>query len=133
MMGLLLMMLAATVAEPGVACPVDIQPGAAVHAAARTPNFKFALPVGGPTRLLLAPANSVRLAAKSPHAAAATSSAGLAAIDVERAGKLQVRLSSKTYVDLLRNGTIVAASSHARYTANCPLHKSVTFSVTPGR
>lgn len=105
----------------------------AAHVAAKTPAMRFALKPGDAVKLALAPARSVKLAVKSGHTAAPGSYAGLAAIDVDRAGRLTVALSSATYVDLVRDGRALVAVAHQR-TADCAtMHKTVTFAVTPGR
>ena len=129
-------LLAAFVATPALAeqaCPAKtIWDKPVRHLAARAPEMRFALKTGIATDLTLLPANKVKLAISSDRVKPGTSS-GLAAIDVERAGKLDVALSTATYVDLIRDGKALKSVSFGN-PRNCDgVHKSVTFDVKPGR
>ena len=103
------------------------------HVAARSADMKFALPANGSSAISLLPAKTVKLAAASSHKAKPGTSAGLAAIDVPKAGKLDVVLSTATYVDLVRDGKVLQSSGHAMTRGCTGMRKDVTFDVTPGR
>lgn len=103
------------------------------HLAARAPEMKFALATGTSNQLELRGAKDVKFAVASDRKPKANTSAGLAGLDVTKAGKLDVILSNGTYVDLVRDGKILKSVSHASL-ASCPgFRKQVTFDVTPGR
>jgi hypothetical protein len=103
------------------------------HLAARAPDMKFALATGVSTQLELRAGKDVKLAAKTDRKPKQRTSAGLAALDVAKAGKLDVILSNATYVDLVRDGRVLKSASFAM-PKNCPgIRKSVTFGVVPGR
>ncbi|MBA3896113.1 MAG: hypothetical protein H0X36_03030 [Sphingomonadaceae bacterium] len=95
--------------------------------------MRFALKPGEAVRLTLALAKAVKLALKPAREPKAGSFEGLAAIDVSRAGKLSVALSSATYVDLIRDGKALKSAGHERLADCTGIHKTVTFDVTPGR
>ena len=95
--------------------------------------MKFALKTGTATDLTLLPADKVELVVKSDRSGKTETSAGLAALDVERAGKLDVALSTATYVDLIRDGKALKSISFGQPKDCAGVHKSVTFEVVPGR
>jgi hypothetical protein len=100
------------------------------HLAARTPDMKFALKPGGAVQIGLLPPTQVKFASGKT---ARKGYAGLAAIDVPRAGTLQLALDNKTYVDLVRDGKVLplAAEPHGH---GCPgIQKALDFKVAPGR
>lgn len=103
------------------------------HLAARAPELKFALATGTLNQIGLLPAKSVKLAVGGPRAPRPGSTAGLAALDVTKPGKLDVLLSNATYIDLVRDGRILRSTGHNDF-KTCPgLRKSVNFDVVPGR
>jgi hypothetical protein len=103
------------------------------HLAARAPDMKFALATGTSNEIGLLPAKAVKLAVKGDRPPKPGSTAGLAALDVAKAGKLDIILSNATYVDLVRDGKTVKSIGHTDL-KTCPgLRKSVTFGVVPGR
>ena len=103
------------------------------HLAARSPTMRFAHKPGGTAQIGLLAAKDVRLAAKTKRTPKPRTSAGLAAIDVDKTGKLDVILSNATYVDLVRDGKILRSAGHSDF-KSCPgLRKSVSFGVVPGR
>lgn len=103
------------------------------HLAARAPEMKFALATGTSTQLELRAGKDVKLAAKTDRKLKPRTSAGLAALDVTKAGKLDIILSNATYVDLVRDGRILKSTGHIDL-KTCPgLRKSVAFDVVPGR
>lgn len=105
----------------------------AKHLAARTPEMKFALATGTSTIIELRAAKDVKFAVESKRTAKPNASAGLAALEVSKAGPLEVILSNATYVDLVRDGAILKSTSHSDLKA-CPgFRKSVLFDVVPGR
>ncbi len=87
------------------------------HVAAKNPRMRFALEPNSSAQLDLHVQRSVQLATKEGKQGWANSYAGLAAIDVERAGKLDVLLSSRAYVDLVQDGKTLTSSDTRR--ANC--------------
>ena len=101
------------------------------HLAARAPEMKFVLATGTSTEIGLLSATVVAVTGARPPRPGST--AGLAALDVGKPGKLDVLLSNTTYVDMVRDGRILKSSGHTDYKA-CPgLRKSVSFEVVPGR
>lgn len=133
MIASLLMIL---VAAPAVAqtCPApsgwDVP---AKHLAARSPDMKFALATGTSAQLELRANKDVQFAVDSGRKPKANSSAGLAAVDVAKAGKLDIILSNATFVDLVRDGQILKSTGHSSL-ATCPgFRKLVSFDVVPGR
>lgn len=123
-------------AAPAVAqtCPAPAGWDApAKHLAARSPDMKFALATGTSVQLELRASKDVQFAVASDRKPKANSLAGLAALDVAKAGKLDVILSNATYVDLVRDGKTLKSTGHASL-ATCPgFRKSVSFDVVPGR
>jgi hypothetical protein len=98
--------------------------------AARTPDMKFGLKPGGTVQIGLLPQNAVKFAAGR---VTRKGYAGMAALDVAKAGTLQLVLDNKTYVDLVRDGKALplAGEPHAH---GCPgIQKALDFKVTPGR
>ncbi|NNM76303.1 hypothetical protein HJG53_05225 [Sphingomonas sp. ID1715] len=102
------------------------------HAAARVPSFRFALKPETAHQLQLLPSGQVKLATGNARKPAVGGYAGLAAIDVAQAGTLDVLLSGKAYVDLVRDGKTVVASAH-RHLGCGGIFKRVSFEVVPGR
>jgi hypothetical protein len=132
---MMMIMLAAFLPGAALAAPACKVPAGwtkpVAHRAAASPDMKFALQTGQAVRLSLLGANTVKLAAASAHKAKPNRAAGLAALDVPRAGTLSVALSTATYVDLVRDGTIIKTSG---FSDNCgAVRKTVRFPVTPGR
>ena len=103
------------------------------HLAARAPAMKFALATGSATLLELRGANDVTLAVTTDRKAKPDTSAGLAALDVATAGKLDVILSNATYVDLVRDGRVLKSTGHTDLKTCTGFRKSVSFDVVPGR
>ncbi len=131
-----LVLVAMLVAGPAVAqtCPAPMGWNKPVrHLAARAPAMKFALATGSSTLLELRGAKDVKLAAKTDHKAKPNSSAGLAALDVTKGGKLDVILSNATYVDLVRDGRVLQSTAHTDLKTCAGIRKSVAFDVVPGR
>ncbi len=123
----------ALLAAAAAACPAPqgwAKP--ARHVAARSADMKFALPVNGSSTIALLPVKSVKLA-DAGHKPNPGTSAGLAAIDVPKAGKLDVVLSTATWVDLVRDGRALASSGHGMTKGCAGMRKDVTFDVVPGR
>lgn len=103
------------------------------HVAARAPEMKFALATGTSTQLELRAGKDVKLAAITDRKPKPRTSAGLAALNVAKAGKLDVILSNATYVDLVRDGRTLKSASFTM-PKDCPgIRKSVTYDVVPGR
>lgn len=100
------------------------------HIAARAPEMKFGLKPGGTVQIALLPQNDVKFAAGK---ATRKGYAGLAAIDLPKAGTLQLALDNKTYVDLVRGGKPLALAGEPRM-KGCPgVQKTLDFKVAPGR
>lgn len=102
------------------------------HVAARTANLRFALKPNGSAQLQLHPEPAVAVPLKKERAKQPRQFAGLAALDVAKAGKLEVSLSDRAYVDLIRDGRALESTAHGH--RGCRgLAKSVSFDVRPGR
>jgi len=100
------------------------------HLAARAPEMKFGLKPGGTVQIALLPQNEVKFAAGK---ATRKGYAGLAAIDVPKAGTLQLALDNKTYVDLVRSGKPLALAGEPRMKGCHGVPKMLAFKVAPGR
>ena len=103
------------------------------HIAARSADMRFALKTGSAVQLGLRPRRDVRLATPAPRQADARSFAGLAALDVPRAGKLELVLSNRSYVDLVRDGRALRSTAHSDPRNCAGVRKVVVFDVKPGR
>ena len=102
------------------------------HVAAKNARLRFALEPDSSAQLELHVQRSVQLATKEGKSGWMNRFAGLAAVDVTKAGKLDVLLSQRAYVDLVRDGRTMQSTEHRR--AKCSgIHKVVTFDVEPGR
>jgi hypothetical protein len=100
------------------------------HLAARAPEMKFALKPGSVVQIGLLPQAAVRFAAGKPSR---KGYAGIAAIDVPRAGTLQLSVGNKTFVDLVRDGKPLALAAEPK-TKACPgVQKTLDFKVASGR
>ncbi|MES2291643.1 MAG: hypothetical protein V4530_18095 [Pseudomonadota bacterium] len=104
----------------------------AKHLAARVPDMKFALATGTTTQIELRAASDVNFAVAEREPKPRTS-AGLAALDVPKAGKLDVILSNATFVNLVRDGATLKSTGHNDLKTCAGFRKSVSFDVTPGR
>jgi hypothetical protein len=136
MMKMIYLALALTISAPAAAQVCAIPAGwdkPVPHLAARKMPMAFALKVGLATRLILLPASEVTLVASSDHKPKPDTTSGLAALDVPRAGKLDIALSTATYVDLVRDGKVLPSVGHRHADACTGIRKIVTFDVQPGR
>jgi hypothetical protein len=77
--------------------------------------------------------SDVKLAVKTDRKAKWNTSAGLAALDVAKPGKLDVILSNATYVDVVRDGRVLKSIGHTDLKTCTGFRKSVSFDVVPGR
>ncbi|HEV2567522.1 hypothetical protein [Sphingomonas sp.] len=102
------------------------------HVATRAPNFRFALKPDSSHLLQLYPQLSVVLAVKPPKPARRGDHAGLAALDIAKAGRLDVLLSERAYIDLVYRGKPLRSVEHGRLQCN-GIFKRVSFDVQPGR
>jgi hypothetical protein len=102
---------------------------AAPYAAAKRPAMRAALKPGEAVALALRPLGRVRLPVEPGKAPKPGTYAGLATLEVPKAGKLTVTLSSATYVDLVRDGKIVPSVAHEKGGPCASMHKRVTFDV----
>ncbi len=122
-------------ATPALAQPCAAPAGwakPARHVAARNANLRFGLKPNSSAQLQLHAEPSVAVPIKQDRAKQTREFAGLAALDVVKAGKLDVSLSDRAYVDLVRDGRAVASSMHGH--GKCAgIAKTVTFDVKPGR
>lgn len=136
MRSMMSMVMLAGVSMPAFAQTCPSAPGWAKperHLAARSADMRFALKAGHSVELGLRPRGDVRLAGTAGRPAGPKSYAGLAALDVAKAGKLEIVLSNRSYVDLIRDGKALKSASH-RETPGCAgMRKTVSFDVTPGR
>lgn len=103
------------------------------HLAASAPEVRSALATGSSALLELRSARDVTLAVTRDRKPKLDTSAGLTALDVPKAGKLDVILSSATYVDLVRDGRMLKSTGHTDLQSCTGLRKLVTFDVVPGR
>lgn len=127
------LILAALLAGPAVAanCPNPASWDKPLrYQAARPPAMKFALKPDTSYELTLSPQDQVKFpvgqVTRKGHA-------GVAAIDIARAGTLTVMISNRTFLDLARDGAVlnlIAEPGHP----DCPgVRKALNFTVTPGR
>jgi len=100
------------------------------HLAARAPEMKFALKPGSTVLIGLLPQGEVKFAAGK---ASRKGYAGLAAIDVPKAGTLQLAVDNKTYVDLVRGGKPLALAGEPKTRGCAGVQKILGFKVAPGR
>jgi hypothetical protein len=136
MMKLIYLALALTIAAPAAAQVCNTPNGwntPTAHGAARKMPLAFALTVGPATRLALLPASEVTPAISSDRKTKPDTMSGLAALDVPRAGKLDIALSTAAYVDLIRDGKALPSVGHRHADACTGIRKIVTFDVQPGR
>lgn len=102
------------------------------YASARLPRFRFGLKPDSSALLELNVQRSVVLATKEGKQGWMDRYAGLAALDVEKQGRIDVLLSSQAYVDLVKDGQTLKPVDHGR--VNCKgIYKRVSFDVQPGR
>jgi hypothetical protein len=102
------------------------------HAAARLPRFRFGLKPNTSALLELNVQRSVVLATKEGKEGWLDRYAGLAALDVEKPGRIDVLLSNRAYVDLVKDGQTLKSVDHGRLNCN-GIFKRVSFDVQPGR
>lgn len=91
------------------------------------------LPIGTGVRVTLLPTPfiSYRLAPERPGTPA--SSGGLLAIDVGQAGRYRVALGEAAWIDMVRDGRMVASAAHGHGPACSGIRKMVDFDLAPGR
>ncbi|HYZ48776.1 MAG TPA: hypothetical protein VE567_07775 [Sphingomonas sp.] len=100
------------------------------HVAARSSAMNFALKPGAVSQIALLPRERVTFATGR---ASRKGYAGLAAIDVAKAGTLHVLVGNRTYVDLVRGGKPIALAAEPAH-PGCPgVRKALEFAVQPGR
>lgn len=100
------------------------------HQAGRSPDMKFGLKTGTAHELGLLGQDQVKFATGG---VARKGFAGVAAIDVPRAGMLIVVVSNRTFVDLIRDGKALHLAGEPAH-PDCPgVRKALMFAVTPGR
>jgi hypothetical protein len=102
------------------------------HAAARLPRFRFGLKPDSSALLELHVQRSVVLATKEGKQGWLDRYAGLAALDVDKLGRVDVLLSNQAYVDLVKDGQTLKSVDHGRVNCN-GIFKRVSFDVQPGR
>jgi hypothetical protein len=100
------------------------------HLAARAPEMKFGLKPGGAVQIGLLPQDQVTFAAGK---ATRKGYAGLAAIDVPKAGTLELAVDNKTYIDLVRAGKPLALAAEPKMKGCQGVQKMLAFKVAPGR
>lgn len=125
--------LALMLAGPAVAADCPNPAGWAKpeqHRAARSPDLKFALKPDASYELALLPQDQVKFAVGEVRRKGL---AGVAAIDVPKAGTLTVMAGNRTFVDLVRDGKALDLSGEPAH-PDCPgVRKALTFKVSPGR
>ena len=132
-----MLILAALLPTMAFAAPVCDVPGGwgkpVGHRAAASPEMRFALKPGDSFALTLLPDGKVKLAVPSGHKPKPGARfAGLAALDLARAGTVTIVLSDKAYVDLVRDGKALTSTAHSDPACG-GIAKTVSFAVTPGR
>jgi hypothetical protein len=100
------------------------------HLAARSPDMKFGLKPGGTVQIGLLPQRQVKFASGR---VTRKGYAGLAAIDVPKAGTLQLAVDNRTYVDLVRGGKPLALAGEPKTKGCVGVQKILDFKVAPGR
>jgi len=102
------------------------------HASAKRPTFRFGLKPNSSALLELGPQRSIMLATKEAKQGGKDRYAGLAALDVAKGGRIDVLLSNRAYVDLVKDGQTLRSVDHGRLNCN-GIFKRVSFDVQPGR
>lgn len=116
-------------AQPACTLPDGWAKPTIARAAVKGDALRYALKPGQTVNLGLA--RTVTFAAKPGRAPKPNSYAGIAALDIAKAGTVAVSLSNRAYVDLIRDGKTIASTSHREGCGG--VRKTVNFAVTPGR
>lgn len=114
---------------PGFAAWSTPAPLASGEDAARAP----ALAIGRAARVALRPVTALRFARPPERAPGAGSRGGLIALAIVKPGRYTVALGTAAWIDLVRDGTALAATSHAHGPECAGIRKRVTFTLAPGR
>jgi len=135
MRSLFLALILTGTGAPALGQDCTVPPGwsePARHAAHRLPRFNPMLEVDGAHQLQLLVQRSVILATKEGRPGWMNRFGGLAAVETDRPGKLDIWLSSRARVDLVRDGETLPAVERSR--SGCTgIYEMLTFDVQPGR
>ena len=88
-------------------------------------------PGDGPFDVELLPVSKVKFSVQPGHSPGPGSYGGVIQIVVPRPGNLDIALSNRAYVDLIRDGAIIPSSAHRMGCGG--VRKIVSFAVTPSR
>lgn len=92
---------------------------------------KAQIPVGSRADIALLPAAQVQFAVPEKAPAAGTSS-GIVHFTVPVARTYRVALGAGAWIDVVRDGKLVASSAHSHGVPCTPVRKTVDFALTPG-
>jgi hypothetical protein len=116
---------------PAAACSAVAPPPVGLEAWSATPVAK-AITIGSPATLSLSPAAGYSFAVKPDRAAAPDSFAIDATFSVTTAGTYRVALSGGAWIDMIRDGKVIASVAHTEGPACSGIRKIVDFPLTPG-
>ena len=117
-------------AQGQAVCPALAASNVEVKAATASPELEPArLMLGQAANVTLHPGDDLRLVIAPEKKSAAGSFGGMLVVDVREAGTYQVTLSGNAWIDLVRDGAVVASGAHG-HDGGC---KMVSFGLTPGR
>lgn len=125
------------------ACPADAAPlppelagwtaRTPLAAAADVPGLAGArLTIGGAVDLSLLPTPRLHYALRPENPGGSVSNGGMASFAVEREGRYRVAISSAAWIDVVRDGAVVASVVHGRGPACSGIRKMVDFTLQPG-
>ena len=115
-------------------CPAGWSNSAALTAATASAEYSAArLVPGQAATVTLHPISEVRFAAPPGRRGDASGYGGMMEIEVREAGTYQVSLSAGAWIDVLKDGTVMASTVHAHETGCADLRKMVSFPLTQGR
>jgi hypothetical protein len=118
-----------TPAAPGGELAPWTQPGGVE----RDSDGSQTLAVGRASDLVLSPTAKVRYLRTPEKPGAADRFGGLAGFSVSEGGAYRIALSEAAWIDVIRDGKVVAFTAHGHGPACTGIRKIVDFSLTPGR
>lgn len=121
--------------DPAAALPAEfagwMDPGA--PAAAGEENAPAAIEVGLSARMGLAPITEVDYEVAPERPAPPASFGGIVSFEVAQAGTYRVGLDGPAWIDIVRDGALVASIAHGRGPECSGIRKIVDFPLQPGR
>jgi hypothetical protein len=118
-------------AAPAASCTAVAPPPAGLEAWSATPAAKT-IAIGAPAALTLSPAAGYSFAATPDRPPAAGTFAIDAAFPVAVAGTYRVALGGGAWIDMIRDGKVIASVAHTEGPACSGIRKIVDFPLTPG-